>query len=229
MKSEFDSYINNYRQNCDNALWLSGESSDYFAQYKAQKIYQWFSKKISKGQKILDFGCGDGLMTFYISQLFKDSHVFGVDPSPESIKEAQKKYTYIHFSTNSETTTHLNFENATFDLIYSAGTFHHIPFVMHQGYIDELMRLLKPGGLLTIFELNPLNPLTIYTFRNNQIDKHAQMLTPWYAFNLAKNYKKSIQFVCFFPKPLKIFRHLEPFLSKLPLGALYALTLYKDV
>lgn len=228
MAPEFDNYIEKYRDKCSNALWLSGESSDYFALYKAQKLHSWFAMDQRKNIKILDFGCGDGLMTHYVSTLFRNSKVFGVDPSEKSINDAQKKFPHVQFKCNSEKSTNLDFEDNTFDLIFSAGTFHHIPFSMHKNYIQELLRILKPSGKLVIFELNSLNPLTVFTFKHNPIDANAKMLSPWYAYRLAKPFAKStLKFICFFPKPLKWLRGIEFLFTKIPFGALYSLILEK--
>ena len=223
-KKEFDSYIKNYRTNNDNALWLSGEPSNFFAQYKAKKIKEWLPELDKKqDKKILDFGCGDGLMTNYVGQVFSKAELYGVDPSPKSIQRAQENFSHIHFSTNSDQSKELNYADNTFDLIFSAGTFHHIPFDQHKGYLQELKRITKSDGHIIIFELNPLNPLTFYTFKNNPIDKDAKMLTPWYAHRLAKTYTKpTLKFYCFFPKMFNCLRGLEKYLTWLPIGALYA-------
>lgn len=225
--NEFDNYIKDYRSNNDNALWLSGESSEFFATYKVEKLVEWFGNL--EHQTILDFGCGDGLMLSKLVQKTGNNHAYGVDPSPKSIAQAQKRYPGINFQISSEKNTQLNFENHFFDFIFSAGTFHHIPFALHHNYVQELMRILKPNGHLVIFELNPLNPLTQITFRNNPIDKNATMLSAHYSYNLLKKYGTTeIRYVAFYPKFLGTFRWSEKFFTKLPLGALYAAILKKE-
>lgn len=228
MKNEFDDYINNYRKNNDNALWLSGESSEFFAWYKAKKLKESI-ELTSREPKILDFGCGDGLMTHCVKKFFAHAKLYGVDPSAKSIQEARNNFSDITFLTNSTNSTNLDFYDNTFDLIFSAGTFHHIPFEMHNDYLAELMRICKPSGYLVIFELNPLNPLTVLTFKRNPIDRDAKMLTPWYSYYLGKKYgKTAVHFICFFPKFLERLRWFERFLTKLPLGALYMISIQKD-
>jgi len=227
MKQEFDNYINDYRKNCDNALWLSGESSSYFAVYKAKKLKEWITLSATEA-RVLDFGCGDGVMTNFVSKEFPHAQAFGVDPSPASIKEA-KKHDHIIFKVNSDQSTKLDFEDDYFDLIYSAGTFHHIPFDLHEGYLQELTRILKPNGQLVILELNPLNPLTVLTFKRNPIDKDAKMLSHWYANKLGRKCGKTTTIhYCFFPKFLSKLRWVERYLTKLPFGALYAAIIKKD-
>lgn len=222
---EFDNYIENYRKNCDNALSISGESSAFFAEYKALKLKEWFPEYKTKKCSILDFGCGDGLMTSFVKSNFNHAALYGVDPSPESIKTAQQNFPGIIFSANSENTSDLNFDKNTFDLIFSAGTFHHIPFEKHQGYLDEIFRILKPGGSFILFELNPLNPLTVITFKRNPIDYNATMMTPWYSYSLCKKFSKkcSTKFYCFYPNFLRKLRFSEKFMTKIPFGALYAI------
>lgn len=223
MKQEFDKYIDGYRSNCDKSLSLSGETSAFFAEYKAQKLAEWFPKRVSASIKILDFGCGDGTMTNYVRKTFSKAKVYGVDPSPKSIEEAKSSFEEIHFSINSEEKEDLEFKNGTFDLIFSAGVFHHIPFEKHSSCLHELARILKPDGHLVIFELNPLNPLTVLTFKRNPIDQHAKMMWPWYTQRLAKKIGKSeTKYYCFYPKFCSWLRPTEPYLTKLPFGALYA-------
>lgn len=223
MKQEFDHYIDGYRSNCDKALSISGESSAFFAEYKAKKLAEWFPDYASSEVSLLDFGCGDGLMTYFVKNAFKNASVYGVDPSPKSVEEAKSQFSGIEFCLSSDQHSHLDFKNESFDLIFSAGVFHHIPFAMHQSYISELIRILKPNGHLVIFELNPLNPLTTLTFKRNPIDRHAKMMWPWYTSRLEKKYgKTTTKFYCFYPKFLSWLRKTEPFMTKVPFGALYA-------
>lgn len=223
MQAEFDKYIDDYRTNLTKALTLSGHSSTYFAQYKAKKLAFWLKSLTNQAIKILDFGCGDGMMTDFVAKEFAQAQLFGVDPSPKSIKAAQLKYPAINFCLNSQTTSDLPFEDNEFDIIYSAGTFHHIPFEQHSAYLHELKRITKKNSYIVILELNPLNPLTVLTFKRNPIDYNAQMLMFWYCKKLVRSAGKSaIKFYCFFPKWFSWLQCIEPWLEKIPFGALYA-------
>lgn len=229
MKQEFDEYIEGYRTNCDQYLTLSGETSTYFAEYKAQKLKEWLGNKVCAPSHILDFGCGDGIMTHFVQSEFPHAKLYGVDPSPKSIETAKNQFQDIHFSLSSEETVKLKFEDSFFDIIFSAGVFHHIPFDQHKGYVQELIRILKPGGHLILFELNPLNPLTVLTFKRNPIDQHAHMMSPYYTRSLTKQYGKTkTKFYCFYPKLFSWLRPTEPYITKVPFGALYATITQKD-
>lgn len=222
-KQEFDAYIHQYRSNLDKALSLSGESSEFFAQYKAQKLFDWMKKKIPAQSHLLDFGCGDGIMTQFVKRAFPRAKVYGIDPSPKSIAQAKEQFAEIEFSTNSEETQQIEFQDGFFDLVFTAGVMHHIPFEKHAGYIQEMHRILKPQGYLVIFELNPMNPLTVLTFKRNPIDQNAKMMWPWYSKKLTTGWAKNqIKYYCFFPRFLNWMRPFEPMLTRLPVGALYA-------
>lgn len=229
MKNEFDHYIDHYRENNDNALWLSGETSAYFAAYKAEKLAVWYRNLHTQPLAILDFGCGDGIMLNEVHKHFPRAAAYGLDPSAESIAVAKKNFPAFAFDANDGNSTTLNFDNDFFDIIFSAGTFHHIPFTMHHDYITELMRILKPRRSLIIFELNPLNPLTVYTFKKNPIDRNAHMLSPWYTSQMVRTlgFKGATRFICFFPRVVRWLRFCEPLLTKVPFGALYATIIKK--
>ncbi len=230
MKAEFDLYIKGYRDEIDkNLIRFSGESSNFFADYKALKLKEWLPEYGNKSPLIADFGCGDGLMASYIANYFPQAKIHGIDPSPESIKVAQQKYPHFHFTINSDQKSDLDFDDNYFDIIYSAGTFHHIPFKYHEGYIQEIHRILKPNGIFILYELNPLNPLTSLIFRLSPIEVNAKMLNPWYAYRLLKNYGKlTRKFNFFFPKFLSFLRPIEKYMTKIPCGGLYAIMVRKS-
>lgn len=226
MNAEFDCYIKDYRKNLDKSLALSGESSSYFAHYKAAKLKEWLPTRVAKVQSILDFGCGDGMMTSFVADFFPLAKVYGIDPSPDSIHVAQKSYPKLHFSVNYDEKPDINFPNGMFDIVFAAGAFHHIPFDRHDGYAKEIFRVLKPDGCFVMFELNPFNPLTVRTFKRNPIDQNATMLAPKYARNFLRTLMPQgiieTKFYCFYPSILKYLRWSERFMTKIPCGALYA-------
>ena len=228
MKAEFDEFAQDYRDIQNQELSLTGENSFYYAHLKAKKLHEWLPFYFHGTPKnILDFGCGDGVMTEEVRKFFPHTKIYGTDPSSESIDVAQKQYPLINFKVSD---THVPyFKNQEFDVIVCAGAFHHIPFKEHAHYITELTRILSPKGCLILFELNPLNPGTAYLFKDHPMEKNATMLKPWYTKNLVSSFgKTSTMFYCFFPHFLRFLRPLEPYITKIPLGGLYATILKKS-
>lgn len=209
----------NYQKNLAASREISGDAATFFAEYQAQKLREWFAKNQYAPLSILDFGCADGLMTSFIQHIFVNATVYGVDPSQEHIALAQEMYEGIQFSVID---AKLPFADSSFDLIYATEVFHHIPHKEHKASCSELMRMLKPGGSLVIFELNPLNLATLYRFKTNPHEKDAQLMMPWYTRQLLKPYgltKMRYYDFCL--------RMLEPYLTWFPFGGLYAVSLTK--
>ena len=228
MNAEFDKFAQNYTKDLDHNLSLTGENSTFWARYKAKKLHKWlpfYFQGIPKN--ILDFGCGTGVMTHEVQKLFQKSKIYGVDPSKESITIAQKQCPTINFNTSNDDLT--LFKTNEFDVIFCAGVFHHIPLNQHKHYTQELYRILKKDGVLIMFELNPFNPGTTYIFNRNPIDHNAHMLKPTYGKNLFSKFgKTTCLFYGFFPHFLRFLRPLEPYITKIPLGGLYAIILKKS-
>ncbi len=223
MKAEFDQYIeDNYRE--DDALSLTGYSYDFFARYKAEKLHKWISKGGYAAHNILDFGCGDGLMTSYVHKLFPKATITGIDPSSKSIETAQANHPGITFKTSEQ------LENSTqkFDVIFAACVFHHIPESEQAFYVKQLKELLNKNGVIVIFEMNPLNPITRYMFKRIPVDRNAIMIYPWELKNLfATVGKPRINYYGFFPKLLSFMQPLENYFEWISIGAHYALVVQK--
>jgi SAM-dependent methyltransferase len=96
----------------------------------------------------LDFGCGVGRLTRAMSEYFPEC--CGVDISPTMISTAQElnlDCPHCHFQLNEETRLK-RFPNNYFGFIYTSLVLQHIaPPCSHQ-YIVELIRVLKPDGVL---------------------------------------------------------------------------------
>ena len=226
-KVEFDEFAKNYRAEQDKHLSLTGDDSEYFARYKVHQLATWNPNLLSKANNILDFGCGDGLMSSYLAYYFNNSKVFGTDISEESVDIAKANYKNINFSMIAE--NHIDFPDNFFDIVCSAGVFHHIKHTEHHIWIAELMRVLKPGGICVIFEPNPLNPGTQYIFWNHPMEENAQMLWPWYTKKFLNPFGTiDMKFFSYFPGWLKKLRFLEPWLERVPFGGLYAAMLTKN-
>ena len=113
-----------------------------------------------------------------------------------------------------------------FDIVFAAGVFHHIRREKHVDILKRLHNQLRKGGLLFIFELNPINPLTmLVAIRNDyRFDKDAKLLNPFYTkaiLNKAGFIQPRIRYAIFFPHFLSFLIPFEKYLRKCPLGAHY--------
>lgn len=209
-------YTSDYHKIFSKNIELAGAESTLFAEHKAQIVQELVKKITHSPTFILDFGCSDGLLTSFIQAMFTNAQVTGVDQSSEHIEVARMAYAPINFTV---ATTTIPTIDATYDLVIASDVFHHIPKKKHAHYMQEIMRVLKPGGLCILFELNPLNLFTALNFNRNPLEKNAHMLNHWYVQKLLHTYGPvTTQFHYSSPHWL---RRWEKYTTHVPFGALY--------
>jgi ubiquinone/menaquinone biosynthesis C-methylase UbiE len=219
----FDEFAKDYRTTHDKSIELSGADSDYFSEYKVLELLKF--EKSNDSMRILDFGCGDGNSSKFIRKYFIYSEINGIDVSEQSISEAnQKKIENTIFQ--SFNGVKIPFEDNQFDVIFTSMVFHHIEHNLHENILNEIRRVLKPGGRFYNFEHNPNNPLTRKVVNECPFDEDAVLLKPSYhkmiTIKSGLNIK-NINFTLFLPrhKLFKPFLGLEKFLTWCPIGAQY--------
>lgn len=217
--TNFDHFSSNYKELLDHSVAVSGESSEYFAEYKACYIAQMVGKDF-RG-KILDYGCGVGLLSSLLKKHLPGATVHGYDVSDGSIKMiAPQLAAQGVFSSD---ISHLHFD---YELAIIANVMHHVPPKDRQQTILDIARRLTARGSLVLFEHNPLNPLTRWVVKHCAFDDDAILLRPKEAARYFAGAGLGVarrDYVVFFPRMLSMFRSLEPMLQWLPAGGQYAL------
>jgi len=100
-----------------------------------------------KFDSILDFACGNGRLTQYLPSLFPQAKIFGCDIDRDSIEQAHSRCPSGIFKTNGIQPT-LEYKDEQFDFIYSYSVFTSLSETSHQGWLKELARVLRPGGVM---------------------------------------------------------------------------------
>ncbi len=133
----------------------------------ATKYAQWRDKELRQqleegfpcgalsGKQVLDFGCGEGTLAFYLSSQFGTAGVVGLDIAPTAIDSAQKRLERegaqsISFRLAREPTK-VDCGNASIDILCAFDTVEHI--VYPKEILREWHRVLKPGGQVWIWWL----------------------------------------------------------------------------
>ena len=198
------------------------QSLEYFSEYKIADLAELLIHLKLPTAKILDFGSGIGNSLPYFRNYFPDSEISCADVSARSIEIAQtrfpgpEKYLLIDNSVPLPT--------ASKDVVFSACVFHHIPQEEYLHWLAELCRITKPGGVLAIYEHNPLNPLTVRTVNTCPLDVNAHLirsgtLRKW---ALKGGWEDAhVDYKLFFPAILSALRPMERHLEWLCLGAQY--------
>jgi ubiquinone/menaquinone biosynthesis C-methylase UbiE len=99
---------------------------------------------LHKHRKVLEIGLGLG--TDHLQWARAGAEVYGVDLTQAAVDITSRRLTMYGFVPNVQTANaeNLPFKNDSFDLVYSWGVIHHSE--NPQAIIDEIQRVLKPGG-----------------------------------------------------------------------------------
>lgn len=106
-------------------------------------------------RRILDMGCGIGTSTVPAALCFPEAEVHGIDVGASILRYAHARAEHlgaaVHFSQQSAEKT--DFEDASFDLVFSCVLFHETSQAASMAIIEESRRLLRPGGLAVHLEV----------------------------------------------------------------------------
>lgn len=99
---------------------------------------------------ILDWGCGPARVVRQLPLFLRaDDQVYGCDYNHEYIRWNAKAIKGVHFISN-EMDPPVNLPDHFFDAVYGLSIFTHLSEKSHTAWINELNRLLVPGGILLI-------------------------------------------------------------------------------
>jgi trans-aconitate methyltransferase len=221
MSTPFDEVSADYDVALAHGLSVTGEDKDYFARGRIAWLAKCLARLQEAPQHIMDFGCGTGSAIRWMLNLLSPKNIVGLDVSRGSLEIASR-------TCGSEQTRFILLSQfqpqAQMDLVFSNGVFHHIALEKRATNVNCMYRSLRHGGLLAFWENNPWNPGTRYVMSRIPFDRDAITLTPSEARRMlqASGFKiLRTDFLFIFPRVLRLFRGIEPFLSRLPLGGQY--------
>lgn len=108
--------------------------------------------QLGAGKKILEIGCGNGVGTLLIGEFFKPSEFIATEPDQKLVEIARVKNRHTKAVVEPGDAADLRFQSNEFDAVIGLSVIHHIP--NWQVCVDELFRVIKPGGLLILKELS---------------------------------------------------------------------------
>lgn len=215
---EFDAFASSYQQHLDHSVRISGDTSDYFAAYKASYIVR---KIAPRGGKLLDYGCGVGLLARHLKRRLPDAQIDGFDVSQDCIDRID-----ADLGSQGRFTSNCNDVPSSYEVIVLSNVLHHVRPQERHNLLLEIRSRLAKNGKLVIFEHNPINPLTRWAVWQCVFDQDAVLLTAREMFGCLRNAGLRVlnhDYVVFFPRYFAWLRPLEPFLGWCPLGAQYVM------
>ncbi len=100
------------------------------------------------GKEVLDVGCGTGFLVHLLQEAGFDA--VGVDPSKGMLEAAIKTYPQLRESVFEAGAERLPFIDNNFDVVIASGSLVHVPEI--EDAAREMIRVLRPGGLLRILD-----------------------------------------------------------------------------
>lgn len=105
--------------------------------------------RIENGESVLDVGCGTGTLAIAAKgRVGPNGVVYGVDASSEMLARAEKKAKRAgaEVSFQNAIAEALPFPDSQFDAVFSTVMLHHLPQKPRVQAVNEIRRVLKPGG-----------------------------------------------------------------------------------
>ena len=217
----FDEHSADYSEKMDRALAGIGLDHSFFFEAKLRQIVEARRRlTVSGAVRVLEIGCGIGLLTQRLRPLLTD--VWGIDPSISSLGQAAAPGGRLVAADGLRTP----FADETFDLVICVCVLHHVPVGRRAAFLGEAARITRRGGLVLLCEHNPWNPLTRLVVGRCELDRDAVLLAQTEARRRLtaaglSNIRSS--YILFFPWRGAVWRWLEARLAWLPLGGQYVI------
>jgi len=117
----------------------------------AKCIHQVLSKhgkNFADIKTVLDFGCGCGRVARHLPS-FTAAKIHGVDVNHRAIRWCRNNLAFGQFEYGSADPP-LPFGDSCFDLTYALSVFTHMPEKQQRSWIEELFRVINPGGFVIV-------------------------------------------------------------------------------
>ena len=226
---EFDQFADEYYEQHKANIAITGEAPEFFAEYKVAELRKLAISRGLTGKRIFDFGSGIGNSIPHFRRHFPDANLTCADVSSRSLDLSRTRYPgdehYLQIIGYT-----IPAESNLYDLTFSVCVFHHIPHEEHVAWLRELHRITRPGGVIVVFEHNPLNPLTVRAVNTCPFDVNAKLIQAPALVRRLKNAgwdERRVRYHIFFPRQLAKLRPVEQHLTWLPLGAQYSASAQK--
>jgi len=217
--SEFDRYRDSYEEAVDDAIKFGGAEHAFYLEAKARALLELARRELGDptGLHALDVGSGPGSLHPYLTEI---DALEGVDVSQALVERAAAANPDVRYRTYDGRT--LPFPDAGFDLAFAVNVFHHVEQPDRANVAAELARVVRPGGIVAVFEHNPLNPLTRLVVARCEFDDGVHLLPTREVRALLEQaglQPVERRYILFFPWRASFLQRLEARLGAVPLGA----------
>ncbi|MBX3274715.1 MAG: methyltransferase domain-containing protein [Sandaracinaceae bacterium] len=138
-----------------------------------------------RGKRLLDVACGTGRTLAQLQLAHPALKLYGLDLSPYYVQLARESLDDVALV--AENAEAMPFADATFDVVTSTYLFHELPKNARRKVLAEMVRVLKPGGLVVIEDSGQLveaGPIAFFLQRFPE-DFHEPFYAEYLADDLA--------------------------------------------
>ncbi len=222
--TDYDQFRDRYTDELDEAVSFSGADHDFFTRAKADELVRLAALHLGDPAELvaLDAGCGIGLTDSHLAGRF--ATLIGTDVSPGVLETAARANPGVRYELAER--DRLPFPDGKFDLAFAVCVVQVLPPAERPRFVAELARVTRHGGLVVVFEHNPLNPLTRLVVRRCEFGEDARMLRMAEAECLFRESGLSPVdrgYLLLFPSRRRRVLAVERAMRRLPLGAQYYL------
>jgi ubiquinone/menaquinone biosynthesis C-methylase UbiE len=112
---------------------------------------------IQPGMRLLDLGCGTATLTILVKQLHPEADLVGIDGDLNVLAVARAKAAQSgeNIRLDHGMADQLPYADRSFDRVLSSLVFHHLNKGAKQRALQEVYRVLRPGGELIFMDIGP--------------------------------------------------------------------------
>jgi SAM-dependent methyltransferase len=219
---EFGVSADSYADEVQRSIAFSGQDHETFTRRKARHLLDLVRRRLGEPARLrgLDVGCGIGLTDRFLVEWVGELQ--GVDVWEEAVARAALANPTVRYQAYDG--ARLPYADGRFDFVFAIGVAHHVPPPQRASFVAEVSRVVRPGGLVALYEHNPYNPLTRLAVSGCEFDEHAVLLTRRSAIRLIERsalLPVESGYIIFLPFERPRGAALERRLNRLPLGAQY--------
>lgn len=225
-RTEFDAYAETYRDAIERSISFSGADHEFFTRAKVRALLRLAALRVGDPRRlaVLDIGCGPGATDRMLEG--RVGALTGVDTSAAMLEVARERNPWADYQLT-VAGAELPLATARFDLCFAICVLHHVEPAMRAAMIAEAARVTRPGGIVVIFEHNPLNPLTRRAVAGCEFDRDAVLLRRAESERLlAGAGLEAAQgaYILLVPRESARLERVERLLGQVPLGAQYVVS-----
>jgi SAM-dependent methyltransferase len=218
---DFDDHVSSYNEAVDSSISFAGADHELYTSIKAQALLDLANRFLGRPEELeaIDVGCGPGETDRLLKGGF--GRLVGADVAAGMIEVAARRNPWAEYAAYGEGEP-LPFAGSSFDLAFSICVLHHVPPAERAQFAADIARIVRPGGLVAIFEHNPWNPLTRKAVRDCEFDVGVTLASRRRVMRLLSDQGLEVleaPYIVFFPREGRALRRVERAISRVPLGA----------